>query len=190
MAVVKRVTVRAIRPGLARLEADMAATYKSPSASHRSKDSGFCAANGLIVVVNRGSGTVRLTRIGSMKGRIYPVAVGNQFSFTSVYRDPGGTHTIAKSCKVTRKLNASAFHADLAGGAYVAECDARNASPADNVASTRKYAHVFFEALGLWLNVDPTSPRQTLARTERATIRGEDFRATESGTLKAFTLAR
>jgi uncharacterized caspase-like protein len=201
MSTVSKMTVRAIRPGLARLETDYAFTPKEPKTTINMKRSTLLAANGLILVVERerGAGATTLerpTRISNMKGKIYPVAVGNRFSYATAHRRSAGgfayTWSTATSCRVTRKLNAGAFHADLAGSAYVAECDTRM-NDSEGTSATAKEPRIFFEALGLWLQVDSPSSKEALVSTGHSTsskLPGQEFHTTSRNLLKAFTLAR
>jgi hypothetical protein len=203
MTSVSKVAVRAIRPGLVRLEKETASTMKAPTKTSSTWNaSALFAANGLVEVIRKvkdpraAPSVEKLTRIGNMKGKIFPVAVGNHFSYTAAYRVPGTAYTATRSCRVTRKLSASAFHAYLNGTAYVAECDSRHTYPRDSLSagtvSTVKYSHVFFEALGLWLDVNPTSPKETLTRTSRGvatSLSGQEYHSSgsSSAVLKAFT---
>jgi uncharacterized caspase-like protein len=202
-----KVAVRSIRPGLLRLDQEIISKGGKSSA----RTILFSAANGLIDLSIKRTAppleTRTLVRIVKMTGKVFPVEVGNQFSYVAAYRwnmpspiaSANTEITETKSCKVARKLNASAFHADLAGAAYLAECDARQSYGRTpewlSFTYTEKLATVFIEALGLWLEVNPSSPKETLVRRATRTVKdlqGQERHntTTTSVTLKAFTLAR
>jgi uncharacterized caspase-like protein len=205
----RKTVVRTLRPGLLKLDVEQVVSGKYGSTS---KFSELVAANGLIEVSRKSSGLLnrRLIGINKMTGRVFPVEVGNQFSYAATYRDEVSemtSHTSeTTSCKVTKKYDGKVFHGNLTGLAYLAECNtnayvkinfaAFPGMPATSGTSTeaRMRSPVFFEALGLWLDVDPTSPKESLTRTSKVTLKAfgkEDIsQSTTSATLKAFTLAR
>jgi len=163
-------------------------------------------ANGLISLAHRyQSGTFshvsRVVRIDNLSGQVFPIQVGNRFSYrvkritkTSAGHSVDGTTQI--SCEITRSFEAKAFHSSLVGAAYIRKCEvhdtcARGMCPVSNYQSNS----VFFTSLGLWIEADPVLPRERII--ENATARsdkqgGQAFSTVTIGTytLKSFSLAR
>jgi uncharacterized caspase-like protein len=125
------------------------------------------AANGLITLsfkqVNANSEKLILSRktvqINDIKGKIFPVAVGNHFSYDLIqkWRNPhvSGEETITTACDVLLEQKASIFHINLTGNAYVANCVTRKVDRKLKMITDQRSAKVFFESLGYWLEIDP-----------------------------------
>jgi hypothetical protein len=156
------VTVQGLRPGLVR------ETYRSLNFTS------LMAANGLIILSRKfppkpkaaaSTTTFRLLRIDNMRGRIFPVAVGNKFSYDSVFEyqdlgasgnyDFGGrweipasswTEKDRTSCEVIKADHASAFHTKLTGMAYLLQCDDLR-TRGDLEPITQQNRTLFFDAL-------------------------------------------
>ena len=149
------------------------------------------AANGLISLgskrVDRTRGattnsTSRTLRLDKLSGSVFPVKLGNRFSYQITGNQKAPTYNLTDttrfSCEVTKQHEARSFHADLAGQAYLLVCDEQPIAPAGQARQSRTF---FFENLGVWIAADPILPAEQVI---------DD--ATQSGThvLKSFKLAR
>lgn len=143
------------------------------------------AANGLISLGYRSSGTTYVTnskpmsyvststlrRIGSLQGVIFPIRVGNRFSYELMFQTvtshaPDDEWTEIEQCEFTQKFDARSFHPDLTGFAYLEVCQdqqkyKRNKA-ADRIGQSRT---LYFEDLGVPIRVDPQSPPQRIIQT-------------------------
>ena len=137
-----------------------------------------------------------------MKGRVFPVEIGNRFSYVATYRshsneallgDFTSDSTLTRSCGVTKKYDARSFHPELTGAAYLAECDESSShtvssttTSVDPFSSKSKQATVFFEALGIWIDADRTSPKETFVR--RTQLSNEKKTSSSTSILKTVEL--
>lgn len=131
------------------------------------------AANGLIQLGSKvttsnrfgTSNTVsRIVAIENLSGRLFPIAVGNEFhyevrshydSVTSGSRFSDDT-TTKHSCKVTKRYDASAFHSELKGAGYLVRCDVETRYQKMKSANSKSEMNtVYFDALGTWISADP-----------------------------------
>jgi hypothetical protein len=172
--------VHPLRPGLSRF--DTTNTFANGDGSPaRNTSSGLVAGNGLLEVAGKSSGSITKITALAAKGRIFPVAVGNRFSLTASYQVEddgslgGGTTSVSttKSCSVSKKYDAASFHPELTGTAYLALCDTESVAGTGSLFSssykhTSKGVTVFFEELGLWIDADRTSPKETFLRKSHA----------------------
>lgn len=198
-------SVRWLRPGIAAtnwLTEGSTTDSRGSTSSVTSRGNSVLAGNGLIQlglkqVSPNGrrsfTNTSRLLRIENIQGRLFPVEVGNRFSFDEVnnWRTSMGFNddfTRTTSCEVSRKYDAGAFHPGLTGAAYLALCrydTVWKKNKSSNGRSQQKM--VFFESMGYWLGVDPMLPREKLAdNTDVTTI----LTSTTTYSLRAFTLSR
>ena len=131
--------------------------------------------------------TYRLLRIDKLTGRVYPMGVGNQFSYetTNQSNSPGlnDEYTSEYACEVSKKYDAKSFHSQLSGAAYLLICNYKTAWRKTKAANTSAQSkEVFFESLGIWLSVDPVSPRERLVQ--------DDGNFVGTYTLKTYGLVR
>ena len=124
-------TVRWLRRGLIKVDRT---TQETTIQSGRRfpgtrRESEVLAANGFLVLGSTstyGGGTPdleKLLRIENMKGHIFPVRVGNRYSYEATYhQEIMGKRTNKLSCEVTGKYEAKSLHAELTGAAYVEVC--------------------------------------------------------------------
>jgi hypothetical protein len=147
------------------------------------------AANGLISLGSKSSfssssfsatETDTLLRIDNMQGFIFPVEVGNRFTYDAVFQQnqPSGTgrsleeRTVKTSCTVTEKHAAAKLHSNLTGMAYVQICDydtryKRSRHYRGNLGIfSGKLKSYFVEALGIWIGADEVGTKFTLKSFE------------------------
>ncbi len=164
------------------------------------------AANGLlylgssinsVAMGKRFTTTSRLTRIDNLQGKIFPVRVGNTFSYdtysewrSSVKNGSGSNETQSK-CEVTKRYDARVFHSDLTGSAFVLACDSKSTDTSSNTVTDLRNYDVFFESLGVWLKVDPVSPRERIVMNNQTTTSGK-YTTVMNGTytLRSFVRSR
>jgi hypothetical protein len=177
-----------------------------PSCPSTSRWTSVYAANGLIQLFSKGgitgsgvtnNGTYKLTKLDKLKGRIFPVGLGNSFSYETTLESVS-TSTASRgsrkeitvgqtNCEYTQRYEARRFHADLTGNAYILSCQGRwfdNNVPRKEPTQSKE---IFFESLGLWIGADPDSPRERIVYGDTNTA---DMQATGTYTLKSFTLVR
>jgi len=198
--------VRWLGPGIIGIERDERMeqrysrhTSKSPWAWRNERHTSIDAANGLITLGYKSSRSQKLaaydrqtsvidtggTLVGldNLKGRVFPVRVGNRFSYEETWQTSSGKdkdkETRSYVCEVSRQYAASSFHPSLTGVAYLLVCDYQAVYQKNKDANNNgRTGQFFFEKLGIWIEADPISPRERLIN-EHA-----DY------TLKSFTLAR
>ncbi len=189
----EKITVRWLRRGITfEQKASSSTSYstfvKKRFASRTSAQS-ISAANGLIDLggLSNIKTTVRRSKslwsknnyitttksIDSFVGRIFPVKVGNRFSYRQVVEttvNPNDPQTfdykgVSKtSCNITKKYKASYFHKQLTGKAYLARCytNYTMTGSVQNLKQKNTYGVIFFDQLGYWLSVDHVNPRKRL----------------------------
>ena len=129
--------------------------------------------------------TKRMVRIENMHGHIFPVEIGNRFSYEALYQDMSQTssdqYSERRSCEVTKRYDASVFHPKLAGQAYLLICDAQIAyrERTKPASGAHEWGSVYFDKLGIWIDADPIKPRE-----KKEPNNDGDY------TLKSFELAR
>jgi hypothetical protein len=200
-------SVRWLRRGLVRL--DLSQNYVVNNAGSTGKyaveSSSVSAANGSFALSYKMTSTAGRTRIittseviriENTKGHMFPVVLGNKFAFDLVSQwkssTAAGSESTAKfSCEVTKKYDARSFHAALTGAAYLLTCDVQTIEEKDNSISYSQTRAIFFDVLGVWLRVDPVSPREQLVMNNETTVSGK-YTTISNGTytLKSFVLAR
>lgn len=113
----------------------------------------------------------RLLNLSNLRGHVFPVQVGNHFSYEATYEQTIKSReefTIKQSCDITQQYDARRFHPTLTGAAYVAICNSETIYKRSRVYKgnmgkfTFKGGYVFFERLGVWIDVDPTNPMEHL----------------------------
>lgn len=201
------ISVRWLRRGLTRQ--DLVQNYTVNNAGSVGKysvqSSDVSAANGSFTLSYRTASTTgrmrttttsQVIRIENMRGHMFPVVLGNKFAFDLVSQwkssAAGGSESASKfTCEVTKKYDARSFHPGLAGAAYLLTCDAQTIEKKDNSISNSQTREIFFDALGVWLKVDPVSPREQLVMNNETTVSGK-YTTVLNGiyTLKSFILAR
>jgi hypothetical protein len=166
--------VTGIRSGLVRI--DQALTASSPWQSRGTfrvitDGVGVYAANGFLnlsayskmtaAVPGKGPDvrrdTRQIDRIEYLSGSLFPIAVGNQFSYkvhtTSTTASNRYDGAMENTCRVTEKRNASAFHPNLSGDAFVIQCETTDSFGKDKPKKS-KNPTVFFAELGYFLAAD------------------------------------
>lgn len=199
--------VRWLRQGLVRLDLQQNYTVNNSGATgkYAVQSSALSAANGSFNISYRmtaaGGGirtvtTSQLIRIDNFKGRMFPVSVGNRFSYDSEYQwkstsGGAGGSASTSTCEVTRKYDATSFHTNLTGAAYLLICDTQSTDRKDNSVTNSKSREFFFDALGIWLKVDPVLPRERIVSNNETSVNGAYTTVTNGTyTLRSFTLAR
>ncbi|MBZ0148896.1 MAG: caspase family protein [Pseudorhodoplanes sp.] len=187
-------SVRWLRQGLVRYDITSESAFRSQGTNFSSSGqlTQVWAANGLIQLGHKhvlSSTTSRgtLLRIENMKGRIFPIEIGNRFSYDVTYSwPPSDEYTDRNSCEVRRKVDAKSFHSKLTGAAYVLVCDKDTVWSKSKFKSNGQWTNVFFEAFGLWLDAEPLSPQE---RTVSNQVISPKSRFTYASKLKSFALA-
>jgi hypothetical protein len=200
-------SVRWLRQGLVRLDLSQSYTVNNSGmiGKYNVQSSSVSAANGSFVLSYRMTSTVgrmkmtttsQLIRIENTRGHMFPMVLGNRFSFDLVSQwkssAASGSESVSKNvCEVTRKYDARSFNANLTGAAYLLTCDAQTIEKKDNSIKTSQTREVFFDALGVWLRVDPVSPREQIVMNNETVVTGK-YTTVSNGTytLKSFMLAR
>jgi hypothetical protein len=171
----RKTTTHWLRPGL--IKADKITQETTIQSGKRypgtRRETEISAANGFLVLGSKGSfsgsgfsGTdsEKLLRIYSMKGHIFPVEVGNRFSYEAAYhQEINGERTNNLSCEVTKKFDAKTLHAKLAGAAYAQVCTTQVRYPRKGINNSASFTSYFLEALGTWID---TGERFTLKSFE------------------------
>ena len=198
-------TTRWLRSGLIRQDLTQKYTvtnYSGVPSPYGARSSSFNAANGLFTLSYRfvASGqprtttTSQLLQIQNMQGRIFPVTLGNKFSYDSVHesKTTGGYNskwTLRESCTVTRRLEARSFHSGLTGDAYLLICEYSDSQ--NDGAQMKRSRHIFIDTLGIWLKIDPVSPReQIVSNNDTTTTQGYTTVTNGSYTLTSFKLVQ
>jgi hypothetical protein len=182
--------IRWLRSGLIKLDEIKRWTVNNYGAtgSYSSRSTGVSAANGFLNMGYRmtfSSGgknfttTSQLTKIASLEGQLFPMRVGNRFSYeltfrwkSSAVKDPG--ESVSKnSCEVTRRYDAKAFYVGLAGSAYLVTCNSQSIEKKKNETSNHRSNEFFFDALGIWLRVDPAFPREQIITNNEIHVAGK-----------------
>lgn len=170
-------SVRWLRQGLVKYEINNESDFRSQGKSFSSTGrlTQVWAANGLIQlghknVISSVASSGTLLRIENIKGRIFPIEIGNRFSYDLTYSTTGSIsdeYTDKNSCEVRQKVDANSFHPKLIGGAYVLACDKDTVWKKNKFGkSSGQWANVFFEAFGLWLDAEPLSPQRPVASNQ------------------------
>lgn len=199
---------RWLRQGLVRLDETKRYTVNNSGSTgnYSTRSSALSVANGLFYLVYKMQSsaggralttTSHLARIDNIQGRVFPLAVGNRFSYDSIYQwkssamKGGGGSTSENSCEVTKKYEAKVFHVELTGMAYLLVCDSRSTQQDGSPATNSKTHDVFFESLGVWIRADPVSPQERFVTNNQTTVTGKYTTVTNgTHTLKSFALAR
>jgi len=203
-------TTQWLRSGLIRQ--DLAQNYivnnSGARGQYATRSSSLSIGNGLLTLsykMTSASGKMRSTttsqllRIENMRGRVFPVTLGNKFSYDSVHEwkssnNQAGNHsggsTYKTSCAVTRKFDAKTFHANLVGDAYLLLCDSVSTEKNGNVTKSQS-RDIFIDMLGVWMRADPASPKEQLISSNEITVTGS-YTTVSNGSyiLTAFTLLR
>jgi hypothetical protein len=199
------VKVRWLRSGVVKLDQAEQYTVNNAGAVGRyaNRSTTLGAGNGLFnlsyrIVFTSGrtshTTTTQLVRIENMRGRIFPIAVGNTLSYDLVYRwkssTAAGSESNSKSsCEIAKRYDARVFNEKLTGLAYLLTCNTETTDK--NGVSRSQSRDLFFDALGIWLRVDPISPRERLVMNNETVVSGGYTTVTNGTyTLKSFVLAR
>ena len=143
----------------------------------------------------RMSTTSQLVRISKLVGHVFPVTLGNRFSYetTSEWKSStgySGGSTSVSSCAVTKKFDARSFHANLSGNAFLLTCDDRSTDKKGTVTNS-KSRDIFIEMLGIWVKADPVAPKEAIvSNNDISVLSGYTTVTNGSYTLTAFTLVR
>jgi hypothetical protein len=109
----------------------------------------------------------KVVSIKNIKGPVFPMLVGNQFGFDliSEVQDSGTTksriETQEISCAVKQHREASDFHPDIPLKAFVVSCKQRYQLLGQVTTST--WGSVYFEYIGMFLDVDPADTSERIA---------------------------
>jgi hypothetical protein len=181
-------TIHWLRQGIIRVDktAQEMTSYQGGKSQGTRQTKEVMVANGLISLGSRqvynASPTPDIThllRMYNLQGRIFPMEVGNRFSYEATYQQTTKTReecTTKNTCEVTKRYDAVNFHPELNGAAYIVTCDSdtiykRSKTYTGSMGKFgSKVVRVFFEELGSWVDVDPVNP------TERVVYRGEPDR--------------
>jgi len=170
----------------------------------QSKTSYVGAANGLVGLGDQGSATSFVPNLGPMRstyknillyirnlqGSIFPLHIGNRYSYQSGYRyvssgQPDDETTNSSLCEISQRYDAASFHPDLSGNAYLITCQAETSYKRNKLADTISQSRtLFFDELGVPIRVDPQSPPAHIIQTYFK----DD--ATETARLQSFVMAR
>lgn len=205
-------TVRWLRKGVVRMDLSQHYTVKNNGSvgNYELRSASVSAANGLFTLSykavfdtwqssgrrRKANTTSQLLRIENMTGRIFPLAVGNSFSYrlinrwkSSIVRD--SEYVGEYSCEVTKRYDAASFHAALNGSAYLLVCDGQSTDGRTKAVTKSQSRDFFFDDLGVWLRVDPVFPKEQIVMNNVTSIHG-DYITVSNGiyTLKSFALAR
>jgi hypothetical protein len=195
-----------LRPGLIRsdLKQNQFTSNSGALGTFSTRSSSLGAANGLFTIsysmVNtskqtRMSTTSQLVRISNLVGHVFPVTLGNRFSYetTSEWKSSTGYNggsTAVSTCVVTRKFDARSFNSHLSGDAFLLSCDDRSTDKKGTVQNS-KSQDIFIEMLGVWLKADPVSPKEQIVSNNDISVSSGYTTVTNgSYTLTAFTLVR
>lgn len=136
----------------------------------------------------------RLLQVTNFSGHVYPVEVGNRFSYEEITETKSTSYndeSVAKnSCAITRKFEAKSFHPDLTGAAYLAICEVQTMNKKNSSANSKSQSRsIFFEDLGLWSSGDPIAPKERIMQGD---VYGsvKEWTYTGSDRFKSFTLLR
>jgi hypothetical protein len=207
----QQTTIRVLRSGLVEFEDVSEGPTRTPAGSMSSTvrttsisgAGGFFYLGSKTVVRNRfGKTTTRskLISIDNMSGKMFPVQVGNRFSYDTVTRydtaAPGyhgsNTYKTKNNCEVTRRFDASSFHSALTGFAYLTRCDFDTTYKGQPSANSRSESNsVFFDALGTWLSADPIDGQRKIIMDGVTSVTGK-YRSVMNGSyrLESFSSAR
>lgn len=180
------VAVRWLRPGIILNENNklLTVTQSGRSFPSRSKTTEIVAANGFIEAVQRitpldgsagsNSCAIKLVSLDKLTGHIFPIEPGNGFSYEATFQQncpqikDAYKHIV--DCNVAKKLSANLFNAGLTGDAHLVICNTDIAYKNTRAAKFNgTWSVVFFDALGIWLLVDPLSPAEQVSFTEQYT---------------------
>jgi hypothetical protein len=209
------VTLRGLRPGI--IESDQssysATTTQGITTESSSQFTSVVVANGFIDLSSQsisktsnqygggtGVGTSTLVRFNKLSGHIFPIEVGNLFSYETTSRstanfrghEPYNELIEANQCQVVRKLEARSFHPNLTGNAYLVGCDFQYTYPKIKSANNGGHRNsIFFNELGVWITADPVAPPEQVTFDGKPSKVGK-YTSTTTGTytLKSFSMAR
>lgn len=137
------------------------------------------------------SSEVRLIRIVKTSGKLFPVQINNRFSFTATYKASNSANefTTESDCVISRAFDAKAFNANLTGRAFLGTCEIFGVKSDNSLDLPSKDRNVFFEDLGYWVRVDPTSPSEQIIHTKETTTTNDTtIRTNSTMVLKSFSL--
>jgi hypothetical protein len=203
-------SIRWLRPGIIRSDSAQHSTQTNTGSPRNDlRGTSIAAGNGFISLSYKGTGnmatsfgpmsslsTSKLLQIDNLVGSIFPIAIGNRFSYRLVYQTTTVTkgryssnnsdeHTIDSYCEVAKKYEAKSFHLKLTGSAFLVTCSEQNAYKKNRAANGSGQSKIlFFADLGAWIRADPVFPREALVQTYF------DGNAKEITVLKSFMLAR
>jgi hypothetical protein len=197
--------VQWLRQGLVRLDLNQQYSVNNSGAkgNYAVKSTSLSAANGLFnlsyKMVSRSRNmnmttTTQLLRLENMKGHIFPLVLGNKFSYDSIYSSSSSKMAPSQtayqsSCEVTKVYDAKNFHSKLTGKAHLLVCDERTVEKKDNSTSNSQSHDLFFDSLGVWMRADPITPREQIVTNNQTSVYG-NYTTTSNGTytLKSFFL--
>ena len=165
-----------LRRGLIRVDRVTQETTISGGKRHpqQRREAEIVAANGFLLIGHKsvvsgasgsGSDAQELTAIENMKGRVFPVGVGNRYSYEAMYHQKGYGKRVAKeSCEVIEKMDAKNIEPKLTGFAFIQICDREWYYPGRSERYKGKLKSVFLEDFGIW--TDSSEAKVTLKSVE------------------------
>ena len=199
-------SVEWLRPGLVQEDTTMqwSSVMRSMTVTSTSHTKSFGAANGLVSLgyqssfrtknpltkTMSGTSGIKLVNISNMRGVIFPLQIGNRFSYEATYQttssyERSDEQTTEYSCEFTKKFEAKRFHTKLGGSAYLLTCDERTVYKRNKSLNRNSQSKtIFFDDLGISVRVDPTFPKEQIIQTFF------ENNATETAALKSFDLVR
>lgn len=193
-------SVRWLRSGIVRLEKASTEVTKQSGTSTTTtrREINLSAANGLIELANSntaswkggaGTSSSKLLSIENLRGQVFPVVVGNQFSYRATYLHPHmkDQFVTTQTCQVTKSYEGRSFHPNLNGRVLLATCETDSGYKKNKrTSSTGMWHSAFIEAMGLWIDAGPIAPGERIASAYRTSL----TETTYSYVLKSFELTR
>ena len=123
------------------------------------------AANGFLLLGERSSltphwgpatvtDTDKLLHLDNLSGQIYPVRIGNRYSYASTHQQKlykRNLRTTSRSCEVVEKFNAATLYSKLDGLAYVEVCEGHIKYQGTSIGGHSRSRSYFLEAYGIWV---------------------------------------
>lgn len=209
-----QVFVSWLRAGIVRTDESYDATSRGAGNAEPStgQTEGISAADGFIQLGSRTTGssrmgssttTLKTIRINNLSGHIFPMQLGNQFSYehdnqqntTMNGKRFSYENAFSDTCSVIKQYEAKLFHPDLTGLAFLLECEDRMTTVSGTIEGPTR--QVFFEDLGYWISADPVALKEQIisnGATSVQTIKNmkPKFTSSTAGTytLRSFSLVR
>jgi hypothetical protein len=141
------------------------------------RSAGILAGNGAISLGYRSASggkygsyksTGKLVRLDKMQGTIFPIAVGNRYSYRATYevRSPSlDEETSEVDCEYVQSFDARRFHAALTGQAILLSCRTRATYKVVRTSNrTSNSKELYFTDLGAFMSVDAINPKERIVQ--------------------------